>query len=230
MRKIAAIGFLLLFICGFNHQLFADIYKHVDEEGVTHFTNTPNGSGYKKIISESKKSYVKNLTDADATGYNKIISNKSQKYNIEASLVKAVIKAESNGDSAAVSRKGAMGLMQLMPYTAKEMNVWNPFDPEENIEGGTRYLKYLLEKFNGDLSLALAAYNAGPKTIERFGGIPPIRETRQYVERVLSLYNGKSLPAGPVSKRPDILYKVIYDDGTVLYTNTPLIYPGSSRF
>ena len=84
-----------------------------------------------------------------------------------------------------------MGLMQLMPSTANDMNVGNPFNPEENIEGGTRYLRYLIEKFNGNLTLAMAAYNSGPKTVERYGNVPPISETRQYVNRVFALYNGK---------------------------------------
>ncbi|MBI4654785.1 MAG: lytic transglycosylase domain-containing protein [Nitrospirae bacterium] len=206
---------------------YADIYRYVDENGVIHFTNTPPDKGYKKIISEGKKGYIKNTVSPSS--YHQIITEKSQKHNIEPSLVKAVIKAESNWDSTAVSRKGAIGLMQLMPYTAREMNVLNPFDPEENIEGGTRYLKYLLDKFNGDLTLAIAAYNAGPNTVEKFGGIPPIQETRQYVERILSLYNGKA-PAPSSTKKPDIVYKVIYEDGTILYTNTPLTYPNSSRF
>lgn len=162
--------------------------------------------------------------------YHQIILSKAQKYKVEPSLVRAVIKAESNFDPIAISHKGAMGLMQLMPYTAKSMDVRNPFDPEENIEAGVRYLKYLLDKFDGNLTLALAAYNAGPDTIERFGGIPPIQETRQYVRRVLSLYyNGKGSTTSSGSKS-DILYRVVYEDGTVLYTNTPFAYPDASRF
>ncbi len=207
---------------------YADIYKYVDENGVAHFTNMPAGKGYKKIMSEGnkdisnykgKKSHTPNLAY-----YHQIIYSKSEKYNIEPSLVNAVIKVESNWDSTAVSQKGAKGLMQLMPATAKKMNVKNPFNPEENIEGGIRYLRYLLDKFNGDLTLALAAYNAGPKTIEKFRGIPPIPETQQYVKRVLSIYNGNN--SG--NKKSTHIYKVIQNDGTILYTNTPVSYEKSN--
>ena len=108
--------------------------------------------------------------------------------------------------------------MQLMPATAREMDVSNPFNPEENIDGGTKYLRYLLDRFNGDLKLALAAYNAGPASIRKYGGIPPIRETQLYVKQVLKLYNG----ADKSGKKT--IYKVSFNDGSVLYTNTPLTY------
>ena len=121
--------------------------------------------------------------------YRHIIFAKSKEYEIEPSLVYAVIRVESNWDTKALSRSGAKGLMQLMPSTAKEMNVKDPYDPEENIEGGIRYLKYLLDKFNGDITLALAAYNAGPNKVRKFRGVPPIKETRRYVKKVLSFYN-----------------------------------------
>jgi soluble lytic murein transglycosylase-like protein len=150
--------------------------------------------------------------------YDEIIHSLSSKYNIEPSLIKAVITVESNWTCNAVSNKGAMGLMQLMPSTAKDLSVNNPFDPEENIEGGIRYLRFLLDKFN-DLPLALAAYNAGPRKVETSGGIPSITETEQYVKKVLSIYKGKSYNISPAR-----IYKVTLDDGTVLFTNTPFAY------
>ncbi len=123
------------------------------------------------------------------SAYNRIINKKSDQYRIESSLLKAVIKVESNWNSKAVSHAGAMGLMQLMPGTAYDLKITNPFNPEDNIDGGARYLRYLLDRFDGNLSHALAAYNAGPTRVKRHRGIPPIKETQQYVKRVLAIYN-----------------------------------------
>lgn len=221
IEKIIFIIALLTFLTGWSLS-FADIYKYVDENGVIHFTNTPENSQYKKIISEGKPQTKLKKNVPNTAHYHQIVDNKSAKYNVEPSLVKAVIKTESNWDAAVVSQKGAMGLMQLMPSTANDMDVRNPFDPEENIEGGIRYLRYLLNKFDGDLTLALAAYNAGPKTVEKFGSIPPIPETQQYVKQVLSIYKNGSKSGSA----PTIIYKVIYNNGTILYTNTPFPYEG----
>lgn len=146
---------------------------------------------YKIIMSEKSEDNSKHQSDKiytnDPKSYHHIISRKSEKYNVESSLVYAVIEVESTWNPKATSKKGAKGLMQLMPSTAKDMNVINPFDPEENIDGGTRYLRLLLDRFDGDLNLALAAYNSGPTTVRRFKGIPPIKETKQYVKKVLSI-------------------------------------------
>jgi len=112
------------------------------------------------------------------------------RHNVDPNLVRAVIKVESNFNSNAVSRKGAMGLMQLMPKTARELKVKNPFDPEQNADAGVRHLKYLLEKYNGDVNLTLAAYNAGEGAVRRSAGVPHIAETQDYVRRITHLYYG----------------------------------------
>jgi len=116
------------------------------------------------------------------------IDRAAARYNIPSELVRAVIWAESAGDGAAVSSAGAIGLMQLMPRTAGEMYVEDPVDPAQNIMGGTRYLRWLANQFNGDMILTLAAYNAGPEAVHKYGGVPPFDETREYVRRVVKYY------------------------------------------
>lgn len=148
---------------------------------------------------ESASSFKEALKDAkgektDTKGYpyqyDEIINNISQKYGIDVKLIGSIIKAESNFNPTAVSPAGACGLMQLMPQTARMVGVKNIFSPEENIEGGTKYLKSLLEKFDQNLPLALAAYNAGPEIVKKAGGIPSIIETQNYVAKVLKYLQG----------------------------------------
>jgi soluble lytic murein transglycosylase-like protein len=150
---------------------------------------TENNKTITLAVKEKDTSNHQTSSKSITSAYNRIINKKSDKYRIESSLLKAVIKVESNWNSKAVSHAGAMGLMQLMPETAKDLKITNPFNPEDNIDGGARYLRYLLDRFNGNLSYALAAYNAGPTRVKRYRGIPPIKETQQYVKRVLSIYN-----------------------------------------
>ncbi|MFH1243512.1 MAG: lytic transglycosylase domain-containing protein [Pseudomonadota bacterium] len=160
-----------------------DIYRYVDEKGVIHFTNIKTDSRYKLYLRASRKSASVYIKD-----YGDIILEASKRFNVELSLIKAVIKAESDFDHQAVSPKGAKGLMQLMPQTAQEMDVEDSFDPQDNILGGTRYLSLLLERFKNDKILALAAYNAGTETVESFNGVPPFPETKAFVERVINYY------------------------------------------
>lgn len=207
----------------------ADIYKYVDDSGVVCYTDAPLGGKSEqvsrdKVVTKKSRAAAVAAPAPDFVGY---VHQAAAKYDLEPELIKAVIKTESNGNHRAVSRKGAMGLMQLMPGTANDLNVANPFNPEENIEGGARYLKQLIDRFNGNLTLALAAYNSGPKTVEKYGAVPPILETRQYVKKVFSLYNGKKTYAfsdtsNTPSKQYAPIYKIVLDDGTILFTNATL--------
>jgi len=130
------------------------------------------------------------------------IEQAAARHNVDANLVRAVIKVESNFNPNAVSRKGAMGLMQLMPQTAQQLKVTNPFDPEQNVDAGVRHLKRLMESYGGDVKLTLAAYNAGQGTVARSGGIPHFAETRKYVKRITQLYYGGSDPGSHLFEIP----------------------------
>jgi soluble lytic murein transglycosylase-like protein len=164
----------------------ADIYKYVDDEGVIHLTNVPTESHARYVLVMRERPVHFNLTAEDVTKYDDLITKAAQKYGVEPALIKAVIKAESNFNHRAVSRVGARGLMQLMPATASYLQVQDSFHPENNIDGGVRYLRYLLNLFKGNLPLALAAYNAGENAVSRYNSIPPYRETQTYVQRVLN--------------------------------------------
>lgn len=214
---------------------YADIYKYVDENGVICYTDTPFGKKANKVLKDTTSTPISAEQTINNSELNSIVHEKAEIYNIDPSIIKAVIETESNWNSRAISNKGAMGLMQLMPSTAIDMNVSNPFDPEENIEGGTKYLKYLLEKFNGDLILALAAYNAGPKAVEKYGYVPPYTETKQYVKKVLDRYNGSTnLSNGNNSAKRGSkntpIYKIELNDGTVLFTNSSLFAKNPASF
>jgi len=186
---------LVIFFCLFFLATLssAGIYRYVDERGVIHFTNCPRDPKFKLYIRENKEdigdenhfslSYIK-----DTNQYDSLISEFSKKYQVDCALIKAMIRAESAFNPFAVSRKGAKGLMQLMPETASRMNVSNTFNPRENIEGGVRHFKYLLSLFDNDVRLSLAAYNAGENLVAELRSIPPYRETVDYVRKVLSYY------------------------------------------
>ena len=182
----------------------ADIYRHVDADGVVHFTNAPHYTNrpakqswtfYRKEIRPNASPGKARVDGPLIHAYSDIIREHARAFRLEEALVKAVIKAESNYNPLSLSHKGAQGLMQLIPDTARLMKVSDPFDPAENIRGGSNYLRLMLDQFNGNLDLALAAYNAGPNAVQRHQGIPPYTETREYVQRVrryLELYRRSS--------------------------------------
>ena len=194
-----AVAFLLFFgLLLSTIPLSAGIYRYEDENGVIHFTNCPRESKFKLYIRESKEDVGGEETRTasirtvsygrDSNHFDPLIDECSRKYAVDSALIKAMIRVESGFDPFAISKKGARGLMQLMPETAKRLNVSNIFNPRENIDGGVRYFKYLLSLFNDDVRLSLAAYNAGENLVLQTGSIPPYRETMDYVFKVLNFY------------------------------------------
>ena len=187
----------------------AEIFKYVDKDGVIHFTNTPtsgeatavslpplNQANFQKYFPTypnfqyyQPRGFYPLSVFPDQAQYDPHIRMTCKLYGLDCNLVKAVIRAESGFNPQAVSPKGAMGLMQLMPGTSRDLGVLNPFDPMQNIDGGARYLKMMLDRFNNNLIFALAAYNAGPEAVEKAGGIPPFDETQIYVKRVMDFYS-----------------------------------------
>ena len=169
----------------------ADIYRYVDEDDIVHFTDAPTDKRFKVFMRDLKKdkelrTKLKYASSVNPAEFEQLIKSCSTKYGVDSCLVKAVIHAESGYNPNAVSSKGASGLMQLMPGTAKSLKVADRFNPKDNVEGGVKYLRFLLDTFRGDVSLAVAAYNAGLGKVAKYGGIPPYNETRTYVARVLS--------------------------------------------
>ena len=189
LHCVFIVSFLFISMTVMIPGVSADIYKYVDEEGVLHLTNVPSIPNAKYILILKEKR-VHFHSDIDVNKYDHIIAKAASKYKIDQALIKAVIKAESNFNHRAVSPVGAQGLMQLMPSTAYALQVDDVFQPENNIEGGVRYLRYLLNVYKGDLRLALAAYNAGETAVAKYNtNIPPFRETQNYIRRVLSYFD-----------------------------------------
>ncbi len=173
----------------------ADIYKYEAPDGTVHFTDAPTDKRFKIFMRDIKKD-KKLRTAFKLPGYARnpaefepIINSCSREYGVDSSLIKAVIHAESGYNPTAVSSKGAQGLMQLMPKTAQGLKVADSFNPQDNIRGGVRYLRFLLDTFKGNESLAVAAYNCGLNNVAKYGGIPPYPETQTYVAKVLSYRN-----------------------------------------
>ncbi len=174
----------------------ADIYEYVDAEGVSHYTNVPGANkSWRRIYFEGRRSRViktpaeqRDHSPERYGRYDAFLLEAAQLYQLPVALLRAVLHVESDFDPHVVSVDGAMGLMQLMPFTAQKMGVEDPFDPRQNILGGARFLRILANQWNGDLVLTIASYNAGAGAVERYRGVPPYGETRRYVQRVLQRY------------------------------------------
>jgi soluble lytic murein transglycosylase len=206
----------------------AAVYGYVDAQGTPYFTDAPTKSYFRPLPGFG----LPPGANLDRGQYADLIHTIAADQGVDPALVKAIIRAESNFDRRAVSRKGAQGLMQLMPGTAGRYAVGNTFDPAENIRGGVRYLRLLQDRFPGQLHLAVAAYNAGESAVLRYNGIPPYAETRQYVSRVLRLYDQSNVlsmgarrtgaadrtPAGSIAGK---VYRQVAADGTPHYSNMP---------
>lgn len=177
--------FMSLFIWIEPSRADGGVYTFIDSRGVTHFSNVPNDPRYVLIPKRAKARHTRPAPQN--WGYDGLIRLTAAEHRVSPALVKAVIAAESSFNQLAVSNKGAQGLMQLMPETAAELGVMDAFSADQNVDGGARYLREMLDRY-GDLSRAVAAYNAGPTAVDHYRGIPPYPETRDYVKRVLTYY------------------------------------------
>jgi len=192
------IALVLLLGCGLTRPGWADIYAYTAEDGSVSLSNVPTDERYSVLIAAPDQAVaaapVAAISKAKSglarkAGYDQVVDEVSRTYGVESALLHAVISVESRYNPKAVSKKGAAGLMQLMPQTAKRYGVADAFDPLQNLNGGARYLRDLLRLFNNNTSLALAAYNAGEQAVMKYGNrIPPYRETLNYVPQVLDFY------------------------------------------
>jgi soluble lytic murein transglycosylase-like protein len=198
-------------------------FRLTDAQGVTHITDAPNDPRYRPMFatSGSASGWLK-VPEAtrSARAFTLEIRETAERYGVSPNLVEAVIRAESAFNPWAVSRKGAQGLMQLMPQTASALGVRDSFNPRQNIDGGVRHLRYLLDRYPGDLALAVAAYNAGESAVDYYRGIPPYPETQQYVKKVLAY--GGPMPGRPEAPpAPQLIYRYEDDEGTLTFSNLP---------
>lgn len=230
----AAAACLLLSLCGISLVRADSIYYETGDDGTIRLTNAPDSGRYHTYLAPG---HSRGTGNAPPGPYSEPIRLAARKFGVDPDLVRAVIAAESNFNPEAISPKGARGLMQLMPSTASRFGVKDIFDPVENIFGGVRYLRYLLDLFGGDLVLALAAYNAGEKIVQQKGGVPGFRETVNYVDRVMSGYGrpvkaprasspGKSPEAGASrSARKTRIYRAVSGDGALVFSDSPIPKP-----
>lgn len=204
IRQRAAIGLTAMVIAGIGslglsvQTTTAEIYQYIGPNGAISLTNVPSDPRFRKIQIESSRFHA-TLSERELEP---VIRRHSSQHQLHPALIRAIIKAESDFDPRAVSRSGAIGLMQLMPQTAVRLDVRDMYDPDDNVGGGTKYLRQLLDRFHGNLPLALAAYNAGENAVDRYQTLPPYDETRQYVRKVLRYYRTFLVRDGVIMERP----------------------------
>jgi hypothetical protein len=233
LSRVACSALVVGWLCGFgsvSETAAGGAYRLVDDEGVIHITDAPNDPRYRPIggFSGTSAGWLR-VPARMQTGpaFGEEIRETAMRYGVNPALVEAVIRIESAFNPWAVSRKGAQGLMQLMPRTASALGVRDAFNPRQNIEGGVRHLRYLLDRYPGNVPLALAAYNAGEGAVDSYGGIPPYAETQQYVQKVLErTSDGQGKPATTPS--PPTIYRYEDADGSLTFTNIPPV-PASRR-
>jgi hypothetical protein len=209
-------------------------YQYQDDQGVVHYTNVPGDPRYSFVRKDPEPAGVRPTGARPAAdggtlsrglrAFAHIIRAAAERYGVDTRLVEAIVQAESAGNPTAVSPKGARGLMQLMPERAALLGVRDSFDPHQNVDGGVRHIRDLLQSFRGDVDLAVAAYNAGEGAVRNHGGVPPFAETREYVRRVRAMYDGGAAltpRAVALVTAPQRIYREIAEDGTLTFTNVP---------
>ena len=210
--------------------LAGSTYQFEDEQGVVHYTNVPGDPRYSFVRKDPEPVVARPATESGGAvsqglrAFTHLIRAAAERYGVDTRLIEAMVQTESAGNPTAVSPKGARGLMQLMPQRAALLGVRNSFDPGQNVDGGVRHMRDLLQNFGGDVTLALAAYNAGEAAVRSYGGVPPFAETREYVRRVRALYasSGSVAPQTvALITPPQRVYQSIDEDGTVTFTNLP---------
>jgi len=214
----------------------AGYFMLMDQNGDVSYTDTRPDSRSRMVVvkyvyTNGKTRLAKPGRSGFSKTYDHIITAAARQNNLDPMLIKSVIKVESDFNRYTISSKGARGLMQLMPETARSLGVVNSFDAEENIHGGARYLRKMLKRFDGNTRLALAAYNAGPTAVEAHGGVPPYRETVNYIAKVMKAYTsltGHNYPihsdtrSAAKPKKPARLYKSVTEDGVLVFSDRPI--------
>jgi hypothetical protein len=216
------------------------MYQFEDDQGVVHYTNVPGDPRYNFVRKDPEPAGAKPAGKGGGLSHGllafaHIIRAAAERYGVDTRLVEAIVQTESAGNPTALSPKGARGLMQLMPERAAVLGVRDSFDPTQNVDGGVRHMRDLLQRFGGDVTLALAAYNAGEAAVRSYGGVPPFAETREYVRRVRAMYDGgMSLAPRTIAlvTAPQRIYRAVAEDGTLTFTNLPprTAKPAAGRF